>query len=322
MRLRDRLAERAGLLRLLGTVVGLGLLVYLLSQQGWQEILYSVRRISLGTFLLVLGLATLSRMAITGRWWALIRGARLDISFSRILRIAYAGFFASNFLPTSIGGDIVRLGGVVDLDSGRADYVSSIAIDRVIGALGMAMLLPLGVAQGIARSGVQVLGGIQPLRPFVLAVALAVGTRRLRDTVVRAYRRVVQALRPWAARPKALLTALGFTWIHMLIRFTSIWILFAALGEEIAYWQIAGLWSFVYFITLFPISINGIGIQEVSAGLVFSELAGVTVSSALTVALLIRTADLLASLPGALSLSGMLARGKAQVPAEPDDVTA
>jgi len=104
VRLLDRLTERTGLLRLLGTVVGLGLLVYVLSQQGWQEILHSVRQISLGTFLLVLGLATLSRMAVTGRWWALIRGARLAIQFSRILRIAYAGFFASNFLPTSVGG--------------------------------------------------------------------------------------------------------------------------------------------------------------------------------------------------------------------------
>jgi len=322
VRLLDRLTERTGLLRLLGTVVGLGLLVYVLSQQGWQEILHSVRQISLGTFLLVLGLATLSRMAVTGRWWALIRGARLAIQFSRILRIAYAGFFASNFLPTSVGGDIVRLGGVVDLESGRADYVSSIAIDRVIGALGMSMLLPLGAAQVLARSGVLVLGGIQPLRQFAFSVAIAHGGRRLRETVVRASRKVVQALRPWVARPKALLTALGFAWVHMLIRFTSIWILFAALGEEITYWQIAGLWSIVYFITLFPISINGIGIQEVSAGLVFSELAGVTVSSALTAALLIRTADLLASMPGALSLSGILARGKAQVPAEPDDVTA
>lgn len=322
MRLRERLAGRADLLRLLGTAAGLVLLAYLLSRQGWQEILYSVRQISLGTFLVVLGLATLSRFVVTGRWWALIRGARLDLSFSRILRIAYAGFFASNFLPTSVGGDIVRLAGVVDLDSGRADYVSSIAIDRVIGALGMAMLLPLGAAQVLATPGLQVLGGFQSLSLIAFSMALADGAKRLRETVIRAYREVVQALRPWVARPKALLTALGFTWIHMLIRFTSIWILFAALGEEITYWQIAGLWSFVYFITLFPISINGIGIQEVSAGLVFSELAGVTVSSALTVALLIRTADLLASLPGALSLPGMLARRKAQLPAEPDDVTA
>lgn len=322
MRLRQRSAGRAGFLRLLGTVAGLGLLVYLLSQQGWQEILYSVRQISLGTFLFVLGLATLSRFAVTGRWWSLIRGARLDFSFSRILRIAYSGFFASNFLPTSVGGDIVRLAGVVELDSGRTDYVSSIAVDRVIGALGMAMLLPLGAALVLAGPAVQVFGRFNATRLPSFSVALANGARRLRGKIVHVYREVVRAFRPWKARPKALLTALGFAWMHMLIRFTSIWILFAAMGEELAYWQIAGLWSFVYFITLFPISINGIGIQEVSAGLVYSQLAGVTVGSALTVALLIRTADLLASLPGSLSLPGMLTHREAQVPAEPDDVTA
>ncbi|HEX9676052.1 MAG TPA: hypothetical protein VGA07_08735, partial [Anaerolineales bacterium] len=56
------------LLRVLGTLLAVGLLVYLLSSQGWDQILASIRQISLGRFALVVGMACVSRLAIGGRW--------------------------------------------------------------------------------------------------------------------------------------------------------------------------------------------------------------------------------------------------------------
>jgi hypothetical protein len=98
----------------------------------------------------------------------------------------------------------------------------------------------------------------------------------------------------------------------MLIKFSAIRLLFAALHEDLSFWEIAGLWSFVYFIALFPVSINSLGLIEVSTGLVFSTLGGAAVGSALTVALIIRTAETLATLPGVISLPGILSLRRAQ----------
>lgn len=310
------------ILRVLGTLAALGLLVYLLSQQGWEEILGSIQRISVGRFLIVLALASASRLAVAARWSSLLLLSGVKIGLGHILRITYAGLFASNFLPTSVGGDIVRLAGVVRLDSDRTKYASSIAVDRLVGLFGMAMLLPVGLVQVMRGPGMEsIFGGVLPgLVPLAGAAVASSWPKELWAKIGRAYRGTIEIVAAWLSAPKALLASLGFTWIHMLFKFSAIRLLFHGLGEELTFWQIAGLWSFVYFISLFPVSINSLGLMEVSTGLVYSTLAGAAVTSALTVALVMRTADMLASLPGAVLISGVVdsAGGKA-APAMSDE---
>jgi hypothetical protein len=65
-----------------------------------------------------------------------------------------------------------------------------------------------------------------------------------------------------------------------------------------SFWSIGGLWSIVYFVTLLPFSINGLGIQEVTLTFFFSNIGGISLESGLTLAILIRTLMMLASLPG------------------------
>ena len=78
------------------------------------------------------------------------------------------------------------------------------------------------------------------------------------------------------------------------------------MNDPVPYWLIGGLWSLVYFVTLIPVSINGLGVQEVAITFAFSTLGGASEQSSLTLALLIRTLFILASLPGAIFLPGIL----------------
>ncbi|MCJ7660078.1 MAG: hypothetical protein MUO67_13110, partial [Anaerolineales bacterium] len=55
------------IIRLIGTLLALVLLIYLLSQQGWEEIVYAVRRIPIWVLLLSQGLIFVSRFNISGR---------------------------------------------------------------------------------------------------------------------------------------------------------------------------------------------------------------------------------------------------------------
>ena len=308
-------------LRYVGTALSLGLLFYLISQQGWQEIGESVRQVSIGRLALVAALAFLSRLAIAGRWTCLLLLSGVDVPLGRIMRITFAGLFASNFLPTSIGGDIVRLAGAVQLESQRGKYVSSIAVDRLVGLFANAMLLPVGVAQVLAGPGLAAIGGLKSWGMALPVLALAAGnpsleggSNRIRDGL----RRALEIGRLWISSPRALLASFGFAWVNVMLRFSSMWLLFNALGAELGYWQIAGLWSFVYIISLFPVSINSWGLQEVSAGLVFSTVGGVATTTALTVALLMRTVETLASLPGVIALPGLMALRSAQTRSDAD----
>jgi hypothetical protein len=119
--------------------------------------------------------------------------------------------------------------------------------------------------------------------------------------------RMMRSLQLWISHPRSLFQALGFTWLHMIFLFTSIWLLLNAMGEPVSFWLIAGMWSAVYFITLIPISINAYGVQELSLAFIFSTVGGVSASSALSMAILIRTLFMLASLPGAFFVPGIMA---------------
>lgn len=305
-------------LRLGGTLLTLVLLVYLLSEQGWDEILAAIQKITLWQFAIALVLQMTSRLAISGRWHVLLRGARLPVSFSQTTRITFAGLFATNFLPTTIGGDVVRLAGAVQLRFDSAISTASLVVDRLVGMAGMAMALLFGLPAfnaAIQQSGL--------LQPAIASLNVTVISRRERlgerikkwQGLLRQFiQRMLQSLRLWIRHPQSLLQALGFTWIHMLCLFTSIWLLLYGMGEPVSFWLIAGMWSAVYFITLIPISINAYGLQELSLTFIFTRIGGVSISSALSLAILIRTLFMLASLPGAAFVPGILAARSSTTP--------
>jgi hypothetical protein len=93
----------------------------------------------------------------------------------------------------------------------------------------------------------------------------------------------------------------------MICWFWSIDLFMNDLGHHVSFWMIAGLWSLTYFITQIPISISGYGLQELSFTFLFSHVAGVSPAAGLTVSVLIRAYQVIASLPGALFLPSALA---------------
>ena len=305
----DRSASRRRkILRFAGTLLALSLLLYLLSRQGWQDILDSLRQLSVGQLILIFFLTLLSRFAVFARWAALLRSTKVKISYVEILRITFAGLFAANFLPTSVGGDIVRLANTLRIREQRYLYATSVVLDRVIGAFGMAMLLPVGISQVMVANP----GALKfPLSLFTGGSALTAeatdgdGTS-IWSKINKSWLETWQAIQLWSKQPKALGLALIFTWCHMGLKFTAIWLMFDGLGDAIGFWHVAGLWSFVYFITLLPVSINGLGLQEVSTGFVYSTIGGAILTNALSVALLLRVMEMAASLPGALFLPSLV----------------
>ena len=77
--------------------------------------------------------------------------------------------------------------------------------------------------------------------------------------------------------------------------------------DTLPFWEVAGLWSITYFVTLLPVSINGLGIQEVSIAFLLINIGGVSAQHGLSAAVILRTLIMLASLPGALFLPGLIA---------------
>ncbi len=300
----EKSAARPPLLRWVGTLLAVALLIYLLAQQGWDEITSAIRQIAGWRLVLALLLVFISRLAVAGRWHVLMRSANTGIAFWQSLRITLAGLFASNFLPTTIGGDVVRLGAALRLGYDRATCLAALVADRLVGMAGMAMALPFGLPDFVRWLGSAPASSRHKNYPFFLAVPWL---GKLWERLKQASQNLLDVMKRWLGQPRALLGALGCTWIHMLCTFAQVWLLLGGMGEQISFWSIAGLWSATYFVTLVPISVNGMGVQELSMTFFYTTLGGISPSSALTLALLMRVLQMFASLPGALFVPEMLA---------------
>ncbi len=285
------LDNRQTLARLGGTLLAVTLIVVLVYEEGSEGILLAMKSISIWYFLAAGLVMIISRLFVAGRWHTLLYSAGVDISPIRTTMLTFTGLFSSNFLPTTIGGDVVRLAGAMQLGYDRAICLASLVVDRLVGMAGMALTLPFGLVPVLSL-------GVDGLRSLALAGLFEKGMGFARRTLV--------AFAIWRKNPVGLLLSFLSTAGNMACIFWAVYLLISGMGHPISYWLIAGLWSLTYFVTLIPISINGYGLQELSLSLLLSRLGGLSEPESLTIAILIRALFILTSLPGSFFLPAIL----------------
>ena len=292
--------------RMAGTLLSLALLAYLVWLQGWDEFAQALRRLPLWIVAAALGMAFISRFAITLRWYALLRSAGVKMPFGQALRLVFMGLFASNFLPSTVGGDLVRLAGAVYLRVDAGVSAASLLVDRLVGMAGMITMAPIGFYIVLTNP-------VTPTEGFNVPVWLLAAGFLSPDLFRRAWnwglmfiKKLLRSAAYWLQHPASLIPPLLATLLHMLMTFLMIKILLAGMGETLSFWSIAGLWSLSYFISLAPISVNGLGLQEVSITYLYSQFGGVSMNAALALAVLQRLLFLVCSLPGVFFLPDIL----------------
>ncbi len=281
-------------LKIAGTLVSLGLLVWLLSRLDLPELLSIAGGVPIGVLLLSIVLLTTRVFAHTFRWRSLLRGQVIDVPYRELLGLQYGSFFASNFLPTTVGGDVIRLVGILGKTSNRVGGAASIVVDRAMGVFAMLFFLPLSFP---------ILGG------FVATLGVAIGGVELPDSVRIAARRVWDATSLWLKSPASLVVALLASWVGILVYFLFIWMLARGLGIDVSLAQVAGITAVTYFLALIPFTINAYGLRELSIIALYSSL-GASAEQAAALALLSRFLMLISSLPGAYTVWGAFLRGE------------
>jgi len=288
-----------------GTLLSLGVMIYLLSRVGWQDAWQTIRQLTAWRIVVVLVLVFISRFATFERWYTLLKDQTPTLSKTDSLKLTFAGLFASNVLPTTIGGDVLRLAGAIRLGLSTSLAAASLVVDRLVGMTGMALMLPFSLPALTAY--MQSRSALEPAGSMALPIFA-----RLKS----GFRKILDDLRFWSKHPLILLKALGFTFIHQAAIYLIILILIEGMGETLGFWQIAGIWSLTYFISLLPVSINGLGLQEVTITNLYTILGGLSTTTSIALALILRLVWLIGSLPGALFIGEVLA-GK--TPAEMEE---
>ncbi len=117
--------------------VSLGLLGYLVYQADPQKIWDVIAQVgrSHGLWYVISAflfeVAAILLMAL--RWKKLLSGYGHTIGFQRLSGFYLIGLFFNNFLPTSIGGDVVRIYKVAEETDDRTSAFASVIIERMLG---------------------------------------------------------------------------------------------------------------------------------------------------------------------------------------------
>lgn len=113
-------------------------------------------------------LASVANVLISaGKWQVLLRRGRVRLGYAAAAQLYWIGAFFSNFLPTGVGGDAVRLM-MTPSEQGRAPVAASILVERLSG---LAVMLAIS-AVALATLPLE-LGPSRPLGVLLVAALTA-----------------------------------------------------------------------------------------------------------------------------------------------------
>jgi uncharacterized membrane protein YbhN (UPF0104 family) len=311
-------------IRLTGTLVSTALFIWLISRQKWEVVLDKAVGIAIWAVVLTFVFYLLAYGFNTLRWCSLLWTQGIKISFWRAYALTWAGNFASNFLPSTIGGDGFRMLAVHPYTGRKTISIGSVALDRIINMAAMACLIPaplmifgetlLSLRASCIPAG-EAISRLTDLFP-AKGDCHAATERRLAMTFLplglqklfeKYFPKVISAFRLWAAKPWAFLYAFLAAWPSNLIPMAATYLLARQLGMNVTYWQVIGVQTVSYFLSVLPISVNGYGLREVAYTTLYTAL-GSTLEQASTLALVTRFLTVLSTVPGAIWLTSTLTK--------------
>jgi uncharacterized protein (TIRG00374 family) len=306
---------RDKLITALKIVVSLGLIAYLLNRVGLNQVVEAMRSASANYVYLLVALALYFGAITVGcvKWQILLKAQEIDVPLSSLLSYTFVGLFFGNFLPTNVGGDLVRGYDLARHTLLPAETAISVLVDRLVGliafvfvAVVMALLVVYSAGQAalweVAVAATIVLLALCVGFAVILSGRLRVQLGRLFNSALLSrlaplYDRLSTALsayrRSYGALAKAFLISILVLTIGSVVNY----LIALSLGGGISALHIFLFTPLITFVLLIPISIGGIGLNQ-SAYVFFFNLVGVPEEKSLSISLIMQAIIILASLPG------------------------
>lgn len=121
------------------SIVSLGLLTWLTLLLDWRELFEVLTRIKLEWMLLAVGWVIISMIISVSKWKLILQAQAITLSWPELWRAYWAGLFFNNFLPSSIGGDALRIVWVGRLTGDVAGSTASVFVERVLATVGLSI---------------------------------------------------------------------------------------------------------------------------------------------------------------------------------------
>ena len=271
-----------------------------------------------------LGVWLVSVVLSAVRWQRVLVALDLQVPLRTLVSHYLASLFVSNFLPSTVGGDVLRVTRLSSLVGETPRSFASVVLERLTGWL----VLPVLTLTALAfNPGLRHLGRASGLAFSVAVVTLvllggvlfAVGHPAVggRLTSTEGWRRFTGAvhlgLERFRRRPMLALEVLTTSFVYQLTVMLAAFCAADALGLGISWTAILAFMPAVAIVQVLPITIGGLGVRE-GALVLFLGPLDVSADHAIALGLLVYGINLVVSLLGAPAFAiGAPGKGHARV---------
>ena len=306
---------RSLLLWILKIAVSAALLYFLLSQVNLGRLVEQARSASPAWLAGALTLYLVMILISAWRWDRLLRAQHVEVPFSTLTNSFLVATFFNNFLPSNIGGDVIRIGDTARPARSKTLATTVVLMDRGVGLLGLVFVAAVGASFAAHASE-----AIGPLGPGLLWAGLAVGVavaipiiflpnavgwilQPLRaihqEWVGERIEKLVGALGRFRDSPRALMACFGGALLVQAVLVGFYAAVAHAIDVRVPIAHLAILVPVSFIVQMMPLSVNGLGVREWVFGTYFTQL-GLPLESALALSFIGAALIMLFSTSGAV----------------------
>ena len=277
------------------------LLAWLISKTNPDDLLDTILNLSFYAWAIAFLMYLVSQVISSIRWYFLAHALDFTGPWSAYLKYYFVGLYFNLFLPTSVGGDVLKMHFISRGEPRKLRATYSLVADRLFGLFAM-FLLGAGavlIGQGILPHYFEHLLCVAGICVIASLLGLPMAYKLLSSAWPEIGKRLAVLLVFWE-KPKALFAALSLSLVLQVLGMGAVVLLAKdmGLGPPVLFYFAA--FPLVAILTILPISFNGIGIRE-GGFIYFLGLKGISAEKALTLSLSFFAIQIVASLIGGLA---------------------
>ena len=256
------------------------------------------------------------------RWLLLLRAKGIHDSFHWLTRAYYVSYLAGQVLPTSVGGDAVRIYETSKRHPGNTGLIAgTVLLERALGCVATLMLAAVGFALAIGRydvgaylwlEGLFVVGTIflgvlffaRSARPYLRRFMPLLERMRL----ARPLRALYEGVHTYRSDGRLMVAVLAITLGMQAARILSIWFCAKAVGIDLSWRPFYVMGPLLFLVMLVPFTLNSFAVRE-AFFISFLGNLGVAADPAFAAGFLFFLVSLVMALPGAFYLGWEALRG-------------
>lgn len=270
-------------IELLRIGIGVGIIFLLLRKIDIQKIFHIVLNINIGLFIFAFLVYIFTTILCLYRWQLLLTAANINIPLKRTTVSFLTGLFFNLFLPSAIGGDVIRAMHLSGHTRKPKEVTATILVDRLSGSIGMVIIAISAVLIGGAYiRDVSVLISVAILFFILVAALLVVFNNYIYGKINRflhnggKFKEMLKELHHeiyiFKHRPQVVINNLAISLVIQFMAPFAFFILSKALNYHIDFVYFLVFVPIISAISMLPISIGGLGLREASLMFFFTRV--------------------------------------------------